>query len=643
MMRRQSLAPALAACVLALVAVPAAAQKAAGVSDSFIGSVAAEPRFVSMGSQQFAFKPFTVSCAQAKSTKSGLTPEWPAQSLFAEVVFSGCMANAELHGIGDLELKARFLTPVELNFNANGFVEAGAGGKPVDGKLGGAGAIEIALTGAIKCTIDVEAGTFPAKALKEPGEEYEAATYKPEEVELGTKPNVEDKLAITTNLSKMNYALEGEFCEALSKTEGKSGAYDGGLLAELPKSSLDWATPAAHSSDFATPTESSPYDIVAGPDGNLWFTEDSPSKIGEINPVTHATSDYPTPTPESFPAEIATGPDGNLWFTEFEASKIGEINPVTHATSDYPTTTPESWPYYLTVGPEGNIWFTELKASKIGEINSVTHATSDYSTPSAGSYPWGITTGPEGNIWFGEPGANKIGEINPVTHATSDFSLATTYSEAVGVVAGPEGNLWFTDPYKNRIGEFNPLTHATSEYPIPARESEPEHLAVGPEGNIWFTEREADRIAEINPITHATADFPTPTAVSYPLGIGAGSDGNMWFTEAYAGRIGEISIGATAASIAPPVVSGGGQAGVQQTCLGARWSSFAFQQAVSDLFAYDGYRWMLNGSAIAGQTSDSYTPTVGEDGDALTCEETVTYPITNVTAVAMSTPVTVTP
>ena len=265
--------------------------------------------------------------------------------------------------------------------------------------------------------------------------------------------------------------LEGEFCEALAKSEGKTGTYDGHLLAELPKGDLNWTAPLVQSSDFATPSFGKPYDIAAG----------------------------------------------------------------------------------------------------------------------------------------------------------------------------PEGNLWFTDAYRSKIGEFNPVTHATSEYPIPAKESEPEHLAVGPEGDIWFTGREANRIAEINPITHVASDFPTPTEVSYPLGITAGADGSIWFTEAYPSKIGEINIGGAPASLAAPAIVGGGQAGAHQTCAGAQWVSFAFQQPLEDAFPFDGYQWLLNGSPIAEQTSDSYTPSAGEDGDALTCSETVTYPITGVSAVASSPGVTVNP
>lgn len=163
-------------------------------------------------------------------------------------------------------------------------------------------------------------------------------------------------------------------------------------------------------------------------------------------------------------------------------------------------------------------------------------------------------------------------------------------------------------------------------------------IALGPEGNLWFTESHAGRIGEINPITHETSDFETPTA---PSGIATGADGNLWFTEYESNRIGEIGAGAPAASILAPVVAGGGQAGIPQVCEGAQWSNFAFQQPLPGLFSFDGFQWLLNGSPIAGQTSDSFSPSSAETGETISCKETVSYPLTGVTAVATSAPVTV--
>jgi hypothetical protein len=241
-MRRSLLAPVLAVSALALAATPALAHKSeqAVNTHKFTGSSQVPVRAAGTGEQDFSFGPFAVTCESAKSVKGIGTSTWPSETLFVEMKYSGCEATATLHGVGELELKAKFLSPLSLNYHSNGFVEAGAGGTVVGGKLEGAGEVEIALSGPFKCTIDVEPGTFPLKAIKKAEEQYEAAQYKVEEVtiEKGKKTSVENKLAIATALTKLTYEFEGEFCEAFSRTEGKSGSYSGALLAELPKASL---------------------------------------------------------------------------------------------------------------------------------------------------------------------------------------------------------------------------------------------------------------------------------------------------------------------------------------------------------------------------------------------------------------------
>jgi hypothetical protein len=187
------------------------------------------------------------------------------------------------------------------------------------------------------------------------------------------------------------------------------------------------------------------------------------------------------------------------------------------------------------------------------------------------------------------------------------------------------------------------VTHATSDFATPPGLSRPERIAVGPEGNLWFTGQNAGVgvIAEIDPVTHATEDFPIPSNNGEPNGVATGPDGNVWFTDVNVSSIGEVGTGARAASILAPVVAGGGQAGIPQVCEGAQWSNFASQQPLPGLLSFDGFQWLLNGGAIAGQTTDSFTPATGEIADALSCRETVTYPLTDVTAVATSAPVTV--
>jgi hypothetical protein len=238
---RRSLVPVLAVAALALAATPAVAQKVEPPNPHrFTGSEAVEPRFAGE-TAEFTLKPFTISCEKVKSTTSGVTPVFPSKTLTAVVKYSGCEAEATLNK-AEYELKAKFLTPVTFNYRANGVVEVGAGGTVKEGKLEGAHEIEIAVKGPFKCVIDIAPGTYPAQALKKPEAEFEVAKFvnTEETIQKGKTSVVVKKLAISTALTKMSYELEGEFCEALPKTEYTAGSYSGSLVAEIKKGDIDW-------------------------------------------------------------------------------------------------------------------------------------------------------------------------------------------------------------------------------------------------------------------------------------------------------------------------------------------------------------------------------------------------------------------
>jgi streptogramin lyase len=303
--------------------------------------------------------------------------------------------------------------------------------------------------------------------------------------------------------------------------------------------------------EFPVPTANAgPYDITAGPDGNLWFTDPVAGKIGVINPTTHAISEFAVPTANERPTGIAVGPDGNLWFTEYSlaknavysASKIGVINPTTHAISEFATPTTNSGPTGIVAGPDGNLWFTEFAANKIGEINPTTHAISEFAVPTAKKSnpgPYDITAGPDGNLWFTEQQVGKIGEINPATHAISQYAAP---SGAIRITAGPDGNLWFTEG--NNIGMINPATHAISEFAA----TDADGISAGPDGNLWFTEVQNGKIGMLNPATQVVTEYPIPYANAYGIGITAGPDGNMWFADRGNGSIGVVTLDQTSST-----------------------------------------------------------------------------------------------
>lgn len=70
-----------------------------------------------------------------------------------------------------------------------------------------------------------------------------------------------------------------------------------------------------------------PFGITAGPDVNLWFTEQAGNRIGRISPSGVLMEFSAGIGANANLQGIALGPDGNLWFTEVNLNQIGQITP----------------------------------------------------------------------------------------------------------------------------------------------------------------------------------------------------------------------------------------------------------------------------------------------------------------------------
>src|SRR5215469_9415962 len=99
----------------------------------------------------------------------------------------------------------------------------------------------------------------------------------------------------------------------------------------------------------------SPVEIVTGPDGALWFTDDTGNfdGIGRITPA----GEFKIYTSAHIfgPEGITAGPDGALWFTNRGNGSIGRIT--TSGNITYYPLSARVTPYWITAGRDGALWF----------------------------------------------------------------------------------------------------------------------------------------------------------------------------------------------------------------------------------------------------------------------------------------------
>jgi streptogramin lyase len=288
---------------------------------------------------------------------------------------------------------------------------------------------------------------------------------------------------------------------------------------------------------------SRPYDIVAGPEKDLWVTDYGSSKIIKMTTSGTIAAEYALPK-ESGPEGITTGPEETLWFTDYLTNKIGKMTKSGTIVAEYELAH-ESKPVSITEGPEENLWFTEYGTSKIGKITPSGTITQYELKTSSDRFPNAITLGPDKNLWFTDFNAHSrtsIGKITPSGTITEYETTEEGYSESYsrGITSGPDGNLWYTNERSNRISKIT-TSGVITEYALPSGSS-PEGIVQGG-GKLWYTDHASGKIGEIT-TSGAVSEYALPTESS-PVGIAQGSDKNLWFAEYGTNKVGKINLNPT--------------------------------------------------------------------------------------------------
>jgi hypothetical protein len=212
-------------CAFAFGAAPALAHE-------FIASKEGATHGVSETEQLFKFGAIKIKCQKASA--KGKVAAGPSQTYATAIKYAKCLTSAKV-GNHEIFLGTRFLTPLAIEYHANGFVETGSELEEVEGKAvvaGGSAQLKIN-TGKTaegtksECTLSWPEQTIPLKAVKAPEGEYSSATYSnaanPHLVTKNFPDGLQHYIVISNSLKGIKYELEGEPCEEWGKEEGPEG------------------------------------------------------------------------------------------------------------------------------------------------------------------------------------------------------------------------------------------------------------------------------------------------------------------------------------------------------------------------------------------------------------------------------------
>ena len=206
---------------------------------------------------------------------------------------------------------------------------------------------------------------------------------------------------------------------------------------------------------------------------------------------------------------MVAGPDGNVWFSDGNAM-IGRVDPSGNV-AEWQITSLSGWPgggsnpWQIAFAADGNLYV----ADGGGTIDRITVAGGAPTGVSAVTLPtncasYALTIGPDGNVWFADACAN-VGTIAPSTFPNGllMWSVAgVTENRTLYYLASSPGGVWGTDDdyAVYRLTGFAGVSASTSPAITPINPfgdaySSPYAICIGPDGNVWVAEDEYTPVA----------------------------------------------------------------------------------------------------------------------------------------------------
>ncbi len=320
------------------------------------------------------------------------------------------------------------------------------------------------------------------------------------------------------------------------------------------------------------PAAAGPVALAAAPDGDVWFSQDTPgTPLGRIAPDGTIT-EQPMPALAarltSPPLALAVGPDGDVWL--IAGSDILRVTPTGSVTDYGQSQAPFSPPPLSGVSPvgiavasDGSLWLTDTAGGgAIGHLTEPGQLTEYRAGLTRGGGVQGIAPGPDGDMWFTEADG-RIGRITP-QGAITEYAAATgspyrSSPVATATCGSPSRAPWTGLRASRRVGR------SRNSRPAPL----PQGIAPGPDGQIYVTEPYGlddgvlDQPPAIAAISATGVVSQEVIGTAFPFiaawNLVAAADGALWLTfPGDPAAIGELAFAPTVTPGVAPAVTGTG-------------------------------------------------------------------------------------
>ncbi|HET7813534.1 MAG TPA: hypothetical protein VFL13_04105 [Candidatus Baltobacteraceae bacterium] len=300
------------------------------------------------------------------------------------------------------------------------------------------------------------------------------------------------------------------------------------------------------------------HNLVVGPDGNVWFTEQLYNGIGVGKVASDGTvTEYPLQN-NVIPAGIASA-NGKLWISEAGNCPSSDLNlcgiqemqtdgtvigrfDVYHGSCD-------PYPGALVTDKAGNVWYDNAACGEIGYLAANAPSTEQHFE--VGSTGFGFTAGADGNVWFiaSEAYASfSVGKISS-SGAAQTYAIpqaGTGYTPA-SLASRPIDNSIWVAHQGDSLDALAPGSGAVSTY---SNDLNHAVLATGSDGNVYAYSYSGsngyafDSVGQDGTIVAAYIyGGLAPQSIPYAMIAGPAGTNTFWFIDGQTGEIAKLSLG----------------------------------------------------------------------------------------------------
>lgn len=264
---------------------------------------------------------------------------------------------------------------------------------------------------------------------------------------------------------------------------------------------------------------------VAAPDGAVWTTDTAANRIIRTTADRSSTPYVPVDAATARLSGLTIGPDGALWYSKDTSSRIGRLPLAGGTGQEFELPGGRgNFPMDLSAGRDGMMWYHDPVKQAVGRVDVQGRATL-FQPPAMGGKPFmtrGLAVAADGSVWVTDMGRNAVHRVDPASGEFTRFDIASPQAQPKAIVAAPDGNLWFAMPAVRMLGRITPQG-AITEFPLP---DTPTRLLAAADGVLWISFSGRGTVARVDTRTGKLLD--TLNCGSNPGAMAMGPDGLPW-------------------------------------------------------------------------------------------------------------------